>query len=146
MIERPIVLSHSYSDDSTAFNLWSVIRAEWGYRPDQIHVCNYISLSDEVTIHHLAMSFHEALPLQPKLDKGEPCDAIVHSTGMVVLRTWTVHYPESRHRLKHMVGLAPTSFGSPIAHKGRSYLCRAAKGNPEQGPDFRETGDLVLVR
>lgn len=63
---------------------------------------------------------------------------------MLVLRTCAVLYPESRHRLKHLVGLAPASFGSPIAHKGRSYLGRAIKGNPEQGPDFREAGDQIL--
>lgn len=144
MAKRPIVMIHGYSADSGAFDRWRTVLAGWGYSPEQMHVCNYLSLSDEVTIPHLAMSFHEALQLQPGLNNGETFDAMVHSTGMLVLRTWAVLYPESRHRLKHLVGFAPASFGSPIAHKGRSYLGRAIKGNPAQGPDFREAGDQIL--
>src|SRR5690606_2118785 len=123
---------------------WREILAGWGYGEDLIHVCNYVSLSDEITIPDLARAFDKALRSQPGLDAGDPFDAIVHSTGMLVLRTWVLEFPESRSRLKHLVGLAPASFGSPLAHKGRSYLGRAIRGNPVKGPDFREAGDQIL--
>lgn len=144
MSRLPIVLVHGYSASSAAFDEWRRILTGWGYPPERIHVCNYLSLSDEVTIPHLAMSFNEALAEQPGLNAGEPFDAVVHSTGMLVLRTWAVMYPESRHRLKHLIALAPASFGSPLAHKGRSYFGRMIMGNPVKGPDFREAGDKVL--
>lgn len=48
-------------------------------------------------------------------------------------------------RLRHLVGLAPATFGSPMAHKGRSFLGALFKGERELGPDFLEAGDLVLA-
>lgn len=144
MPRRPIVLIHGYSANSTAFASWHRILQGWGYSPNDIHVCNYVSLSDEVTIADLARGFEDALQGQPGLDEGEAFDAIVHSTGMLVLRSWLALAPERRARLKHLVGLAPASFGSPLAHKGRTYLGRAIRGNPVEGPDFREAGDKIL--
>jgi hypothetical protein len=47
-------------------------------------------------------------------------------------------------RLKHMVGLAPATFGSPQAKKGRSWLGALVKGNHDLGPDFLNAGDMVL--
>ncbi|OLE98055.1 MAG: hypothetical protein AUG75_00845, partial [Cyanobacteria bacterium 13_1_20CM_4_61_6] len=53
-------------------------------------------------------------------------------------------YAGRRERLKHLVGLAPATFGSPLAHKGRSWLGALFKGNRHLGPDFLEAGDNVL--
>src|SRR5690349_17879847 len=63
---------------------------------------------------------------------------------MLVLRSWLTRYPEYRGSLKHIVGIAPASYGSPLAHKGHSWLARAFKGNQELGPDFLQTGARVL--
>ncbi|WP_090642032.1 hypothetical protein [Paenibacillus sp. UNC496MF] len=68
----------------------------------------------------------------------------MHSTGMLVLRSWLTVYATRRDRLKHLVGLAPATFGSPLAHKGRSWLGGVFKGRKEMGPDFLEAGDRVL--
>lgn len=144
MAPRPIVLVHGYSASSAAFDEWREVLLGWGYTPELIHVCNYVSLSDEVSIRDLAKGFEGALRAQPGLDAGEEFDAIVHSTGMLVLRSWLADDPERGSRLKHLVGLAPASFGSPLAHKGRTYLGRVIRGNPLEGPDFREAGEQIL--
>jgi hypothetical protein len=49
-----------------------------------------------------------------------------------------------RSRLKHLVALAPATWGSPLAHKGRSWVGAIFKGRKELGPDFLEAGDRVL--
>jgi triacylglycerol esterase/lipase EstA (alpha/beta hydrolase family) len=67
----------------------------------------------------------------------------VHSTGSLVLRAWLTHYADRRDRLKHFIGLAPANFGSPMAHKGRSWLGAIFKGNKTLGPDFLEASDRV---
>ena len=70
---------------------------------------------------------------------------------MLVLRQWLTSdpYPPSDERsrvrrLKHLVGLAPATFGSPQAKKGRSWLGALVKGNHDLGPDFLNAGDMVL--
>jgi hypothetical protein len=83
------------------------------------------------------------------LANGEPFDVLVHSTGMLVLRAWLTQTPSRlasarRSRLKHLVALAPSTFGSPLAHKGRSFLGALLKGRKALGPDFLEAGDQVL--
>ena len=115
-----------------------------GYRAEEIRICNYQSLTNEVTIKDIAEGFDRALRTQANLANDEPFDAIVHSTGMLVMRSWLTTYAPRRGRLKHLIGLAPATFGSPLAHKGRSLLGSVFKGNKQRGPDFLEAGDLVL--
>ncbi|HEX3155664.1 MAG TPA: hypothetical protein VHV32_13620, partial [Candidatus Angelobacter sp.] len=115
-----------------------------------INVCNYISLNNEITIKDIAEGFDRALGLRGGLNKGEEFDAIVHSTGMLVVRAWLVNYGGSLStnprlkRLKHLVGFAPATWGSPQAHKGRTWVGALVKGNKELGPDFLNAGDRVL--
>jgi hypothetical protein len=92
-----------------------------------------VTLNNEVTIKDLGEAFDLALHMT-KFAKEIPgdgwtFDAVVHSTGMLVLRQWLTSDPfqpgdvRSRiRRLKHLVGLAPATFGSPQAKKGRSWL------------------------
>jgi hypothetical protein len=90
------------------------------------------------------------LRIQPGLDQGQEFDAVVHSTGMLVIRSWLTNYgiPAANNdrlkRLKHLVGLAPATWGSPQAHKGRTWLGALVKGNKQPGPDFLNAGDEVL--
>jgi hypothetical protein len=47
--------------------------------------------------------------------------------------------------LKHLIGLAPATWGSPQAHKGRTWLGALIKGDKDFfGPDFLNAGDRVL--
>jgi hypothetical protein len=104
-------------------------------------------LTKEVTVKDIAEGLDRAI--QDRIGVKEEFDAIVHSTGMLVIRTWLVSYAaadERCRRLKHLIGLAPATFGSPLAHKGRSLLGSIFKGNREDlfGPDFLEAGDRIL--
>ncbi|HEY6090112.1 MAG TPA: hypothetical protein VD771_10030, partial [Gemmatimonadaceae bacterium] len=109
-----------------------------------IHTCSYRSLTNEVTIKDIAEAFDRALRIRAGLSEDQPFDAIVHSTGMLVIRSWLTAYAGRRDRLKHLIGLAPATFGSPLAHKGRSWLGALFKGNRHLGPDFMEAGDRIL--
>jgi hypothetical protein len=63
---------------------------------------------------------------------------------MLVIRCWLTTYPQRRSRLKRIIGLAPATFGSPLAHTGRSTLGALFKGNKSLGADFLEAGKEVL--
>jgi hypothetical protein len=144
MNRNPVVLIHGYSDDAQAFKSWERILEQRGYDVALVRACSYRSLTNEVTIKDIAEGFDRALRTQAGLNADEPFDAIVHSTGMLVIRAWLTAYEGRRDRLKHLIGLAPATFGSPLAHKGRSWLGALFKGNRHVGPDFMEAGDRVL--
>lgn len=152
-----LLLIHGYSSEGQDFVPWKNALAAAGIPAAVINVGNYITLNNEVTIKDLGEAFDRALRLTTFAGQ-EPgddwtFDAIVHSTGMLVLRQWLTSDPY-RHlpgdprsrvrRLKHLVGLAPATFGSPQAKKGRSWLGALVKGNKQLGPDFLNAGDMVL--
>lgn len=142
----PLLLIHGYSDEGNSFVKWKEILVERGiYKANEIHICNYRTLTNEVTIKDIAEGFDRALRINPHIGPDQEFDAIVHSTGMLVLRSWLTAYgQERRQRVKRLIAIAPASFGSPLAHKGRSWIGSIFKGNREKGPDFMEAGNLVL--
>lgn len=142
MSRLPVVLLHGYSASATSLETWRARLAKAGHEPTAIHLAQYVSLSNEITIKDIAEGFDRALREYGVL--GE-FDAIVHSTGMLVIREWLRRYEGRARRVRHLVGLAPATFGSPMAHKGRSFLGALFKGERELGPDFLEAGDLVLA-
>lgn len=142
---RPIVLVHGYSDGGSSFQPLKRFLENNGYDVSLIHIANYKTLVNEITIKDIAEAFDKALHEQAKLDNHQPFDAIVHSTGMLVVRSWLTSYAHRKGRLKKLIGLAPATWGSPLAHKGRSWLGALIKGNKDIfDPDFLEAGDLVL--
>lgn len=147
--KNPVLLIHGYSASYKSFNVWKQVLTAKDYDVNTIHTGNYITLTNEITIKDLAEGFDRALrwlELNGKFDKSQDFDVIVHSTGMLIVRAWLTAYAttERRKRLKHIIGLAPASFGSPLAHKGRSWLGSIFKGKKEFGPDFLEAGDRIL--
>ncbi len=143
-MSRPVVLIHGYSDCGEAFLPWRDALVTAGHDARDVSVCSYQSLTNELSLKDVAEGFDRALRERVGLADGEPFDAIVHSTGMLVLRDWLTTYDTRRDRLRHLVGLAPATFGSPIAHKGRSWLGALFKGRRALGPDFLEAGDGIL--
>ncbi len=144
---RPVVLVHGYSASGKAFDVWRDALIHLGWPADRLHVVSYESLTNEVSIRDIAEGFDTLLRDRAGLSADEPFDAIVHSTGMLVIRAWLTRDgvdAKRRRRLKHLVALAPATFGSPLAHKGRSWLGALVKGRRQLGPDFLEAGDLVL--
>lgn len=140
---RPLVILHGWSDTSESFDaLAGFLSEELGSEVAHVRLGDYLSLVDEVRYDDLASAMQQAW-----LDQGLPTtkgsvDAIVHSTGGLVIRDWLQrHYAPNKAPIKHLVMLAPANFGSPLAHKGRSFLGRIAKG---EGLGLR-TGAQVLA-
>ena len=145
MAKRPVVFLHGYSDSGAAFDCWRAHFLSAGWSAADLHVVSYATLADEVTIRDIAEGFDRALLERAGLDHGEPFDAVVHSTGMLVIRAWLARDPTATlPRLKHLLALAPATNGSPLAHKGRSFLGAIFKGNKAFGDDFLEAGARVL--
>jgi pimeloyl-ACP methyl ester carboxylesterase len=134
MTKNPIVLVHGYSDKGESFKPWKKVLVDNGYQVEDVSICSYESLTNEVTIKDLAEGFDRALRIQAGLKKAEKFDAIVHSTGMLVMRSWLTTYNQRRERLNRLIGLAPASFGSPLADMGRSFLDRFLKEGKSRAP------------
>jgi len=149
------LLIHGYSADGNDLKPWREVLDKANIPTVSIEIGNYITLNNEVTIKDLGEAFDRALRFtawsKGSKDDTWTFDAIVHSTGMLVVRQWLtsdpfpITDPRSRvRRLKHLVGLAPATFGSPQAQKGRSWLGAIVKGNRHLGPDFLNAGNQVL--
>ncbi|MBD3660702.1 MAG: hypothetical protein HUJ11_00645, partial [Arenibacter algicola] len=142
---RPVVLVHGYSAGPGAFDAWRKVLEGHGYDAASLLACDYESLVHRVNIQDIGEAFADAIAVHPQLREERPFDAIVHSTGMLVIRCWLALDPaRNRARLRHLVALAPATFGSPLAHKGRGYLARMVVGNKDLGPAFLAIGDEVL--
>ncbi|HEX3864267.1 MAG TPA: hypothetical protein VHY35_21500 [Stellaceae bacterium] len=159
---RPLVLIHGYSDKGASFQAWRDRLTQIApSRPiETISTCTYQSLTDDVTIKDLADGLERALrarfsePTRASFAAGNQAawqwpqgfqfDAIVHSTGMLVLREWLARDRRRLSCLKHLVALAPATFGSPLARLGRSWLGAVFKGSKHLGPDFLAAGDAIL--
>ena len=149
MSGRPLVLLHGYSADATAFSAWTAALEGAGWAPAQLLPVSYETLANEVSIRDLAEGFDRLLASHPGLTADQPFDVLLHSTGMLVLRAWLAHPDgprarQRRARLRQVVALAPATFGSPLAHKGRSFIGALLRGRKAPGPDFLEAGDQVL--
>jgi pimeloyl-ACP methyl ester carboxylesterase len=141
----PLVLVHGYGSDGNHFAVWKAALIKAGRTVKDISIGSYVTLNNEVTVDDIANGLDYRLH-QAGLDRA-PFDAIVHSTGMLVMRSWLTASNATSLRqglLKRLVALAPATFGSPLAAKGRSLLGRIFEGNHHLGPDFLDSGNLVL--
>ena len=146
MPANPIVFVHGYSDSGASWAPWrEILRQRLGIDDAMMRTCSYVSLDNEISIKDIAEGFDRALGTQGGLDPGQPFDAVVHSTGMLVVRAWLAADPLRVKRLKRMIALAPATFGSPLAKQGRSWLGAVFKGNKQFGPDFLQAGDQILL-
>ncbi len=140
---RKLVLIHGYSDKGASFQAWAAKLQARGIDASAINICNYISLNNEITIPDIAEGLGRGAS-----DMGwapdQEFDAVVHSTGMLVIRAWLANNRDRAKYLKHLIGLAPATWGSPLAHLGRSWLAAVVRGNKQFGPDFLNAGDMVL--
>jgi len=150
-----VLLIHGYSASGVDLLKWRATLESVGIGTRTVEIGNYVTLNNEVTIKDLGEAFDRALRYTPwssgAVGDTWTFDAIVHSTGMLVIRQWLTSDPYPRTdprsrvaRLKHLVGLAPATFGSPQAKQGRSWLGALFKGNKHLGPDFLNAGNAVL--
>ena len=85
---RPLVLIHGYSAEGTAFDPLREALQRKGVNATDINICSYVSLNNEITIKVIAEGLDRAYRNHNVLrDENEEFDAIVHSTGMLVLRS-----------------------------------------------------------
>jgi len=140
---RKVLLIHGYSDAGKSFGAWWSKLKDRGFPAEQVNIANYISLNNEITIPDIGEGLGRAIE---DLDwpANQPFDAIVHSTGMLVMRAYLCNDTTRSQNLKHLVGLAPATWGSPLAQMGRSWLGALVRGNHQFGPDFLNAGDRVL--
>lgn len=132
---QPLVIIHGWSDQSGSFqSLVQVLTGRSGASPVEIRLGDWVSMNDEVTLVDVADALQRAwvahrLPASPR-----SVDVVVHSTGALVVREWMTRF----HRpatvpIHRLLMLAPANFGSPLAHKGHSFIGRAIKGWGEPG-------------
>ncbi|MEM9301914.1 MAG: alpha/beta hydrolase [Pseudomonadota bacterium] len=140
-----IVLLHGWSDSSRGFQRLARRIRTLGIEDDvrEIWLGDYVSMDDEVTFDDLAAAMEDAWKRERLPAAARSVDVVVHSTGALVVRHWMTRFrtPENNpvHRL---LMLAPANFGSHLAHKGRSFFGRIAKGF--SGPKPFQTGTHVL--
>jgi len=126
-----IVILHGWSDSSASLRRMAAAIATLalpgGVRA--IRLGDYVSMDDDVDFEDLARAMDRAwrdagLPLRPR-----SVDLVVHSTGALVARSWlTSRHTPASNPVRRLLMLAPANFGSPLAHKGRSFLGRVVKG------------------
>src|SRR5271170_1732413 len=143
---NPVIFVHGYSDSGKSWGPWrEVLRQRLGIDDALMRTCTYVSLDNGISIKDIAEGFDRALAAQGGLGPEQPFDAVVHSTGMLVVRAWLAADPLRATRLKRLIAFAPATFGSPLAKQGRSWLGAVFKGNKQLGPDFLEAGDEILL-
>ena len=148
MPNRPLVIVHGWSDVSKSFEpLARLLGEKLDTTVSFIKLADYLSMEDEVRFHDIAAAMDKAWR-DNNLPRGKgTVDAIVHSTGGLVIRDWlNRHFSPGRAPIKHLVMLAPANFGSPLAHKGRSFIGRVFKGflvKKPEGAKF-QTGTHIL--
>ncbi len=147
-MSRPIVIIHGWSDKSNSFRpLAKRLRKSLGRPVLTINLADYESLDDEVTFDDLVAAMTKEwekknLPTTPR-----SVDVILHSTGGLVVRDWLCqNYSASADKtnapIRNLVMLAPANFGSPLGHKGTSFIGRIIKG--WSGDKLFEVGEKLL--
>ena len=148
MAERPIVILHGWSDTSETFEpLARLLGAELRREVSIVSLADYVSMEDEVRFDDVAEAMDAAWRRHRLPRRKGAVDAVVHSTGALVIRDWLQrHYSPGRAPVKRLVMLAPANFGSHLAHKGRSFIGRVYKGFIAKKPEGRafETGAHIL--
>jgi pimeloyl-ACP methyl ester carboxylesterase len=127
---KPLVIIHGWSDSSASFqHLAQLLQTQLGYTPQLINLADYISMDDEITYDDLVTALSRAWQKQNLPTTPNSVDVIVHSTGGLIIRDWlTRNFTPTTVPIKHLVMLAPANFGSPLAHKGQSFIGRVIKG------------------
>lgn len=132
---HPIVFVHGYSAESHKRSSAAIRRIYAGFpealaeRLDRpVHLLNlsrWISLDDGIRLDDVSRAFDRALysdEFSELLRSG--FDAVIHSTGALVLRNWLRRFSPAPSPLQNLVHLAGANFGSGWAHIGRAQVMK----------------------
>jgi len=152
MSQSHTVILHGYSDCSESFvDLKSLLEEKSIGTVDTILYGDYESREDNITFNDVVDGLNDQMIEKGIIDgDGEKLldlNVIVHSTGGLVIRHWIWRYYNDcieECPVKRVVMLAPANFGSPLAHRGKSFLGRLVKGRWKVG-DFLEVGRKLLT-
>ncbi len=131
MARLPVVILHGWSDNSTSFIPLKNWLGTQGFQAVDIHLGDYVSMHDEVTLSDLGYAFQSALRIKGVPQGPQSFDIIVHSTGGLVVREYLRQVclgAPQKSPIKHICMLAPANFGSPLAALGKSMIGRLLKG------------------
>ena len=132
---EPIVLIHGYSSESKGDKQSDIAEiygklpaaiaaANGGANIVPINVSRYISLDDSISVDDITLAFDRVLKSKhPQLLDGG-FNAIVHSTGALVMRNWIRRCSPNPSPVKRIIHLAGANFGSGWAHIGESLLVK----------------------
>ena len=130
-MSSPVIILHGWSDNSESF----IPLGQWltanGFQVVDIHLGNYLSMNDELTVFDLGLSFIRALDANGISQKPHSFDVIVHSTGGLVIREYlrqVCNGSPTNTPVRHLLMMSPANFGSPLATMGKSVLGRLIKG------------------
>ncbi len=154
MLPEKTIIIHGWSDCSESFIKLKKTLAEKQINSlEDILYGDYESREDNLTFNDIVDGLNEQFVLRGIVDKnGEKLcnlNVIVHSTGGLVIRHWLWRYYLKDNKnietcpVKRIVMLAPANFGSPLAHRGKSFLGSLFKGRWKFG-DFLESGRQIL--
>jgi len=129
---RKVVILHGWSDSSKSFQpLASRLQTALGAEVSEICLGDYLTMDDRVTFDDLDAALRKAWFLKGLPSQPGSVDMVVHSTGGLVFRRWWHSFgvrAASQFPVARCVMLAPANFGSPVAHKGASFIGRVLKG------------------
>lgn len=151
MPEEVTLILHGYSDCSGSFaDLKERLREQQIGTVETILYGDYQSREDNIMFNDVIDGLNKQMVENGLIDrngnKKKDLNVVVHSTGGLVIRHWLWRYYQGRMDecpVKRLVMLAPANFGSPLAHRGKSFLGRLFKGRWKIG-DFLEVGRRLL--
>ncbi|WP_340102638.1 esterase/lipase family protein [Rhodohalobacter sp. 8-1] len=145
------LIIHGWSDCSSSFvALKKQLQKNGIGDVDTILYGDYQSREDNITFNDVVDGLNDQMKekglIEPDGKKVADLNIVVHSTGGLVIRHWIWHYYSHRMEecpVKRILMLAPANFGSPLAHRGKSFLGRLVKGRWKVG-DLLEVGRKLL--
>ncbi|CAI2718924.1 protein of unknown function [Nitrospina watsonii] len=145
------LIIHGWSDCSTSFKKLKQFLIDNQVGTVQtILYADYESREDNITFNDVVDGLNDQMIENGIIDadgnKLKDVNVIVHSTGGLVIRHWIWQYYHEHIDdcpVKRLLMLAPANFGSPLAHRGKSFLGSLFKGRWKIG-DMLEVGRNLL--
>jgi pimeloyl-ACP methyl ester carboxylesterase len=149
------LIIHGWSDSSASFRRLKDFLIGSGIGDVRsIRYADYESREDNITFDDVVDGLNDRLQEQGIIGadgaKKHDLNVIVHSTGGLVIRHWIWrYYYRDGNRIgdcpvKRLVMLAPANFGSPLAHRGKSFFGSLFKGQRDIDNLF-EVGRGILT-